>query len=231
MSTPPPPIGPSPSSYQSDDNHSSQQGPSGSPSKQFSLNQKKQQKQQDDTGAAQGQVEQKQEGVSGQKEAAKAEATEGISAAAQAAQMRAVSSTIIKMVDSIQHGDGITTMQLKSTDKVPVSFQGTQLTIDQTTSKISFQNFKTEQAALDAKDQILQSPEELQHLADQLYDRGFRNTSIELGQNITIQLPQASQALPSPAQVMHDQSSMEREGGGQQQKGGRDQGEPEGPQE
>ncbi len=174
-------------------------------------------------------VESKLEGSSGQQDEVKAAGkTEGIGASAKATQLSQISKVVLNMVDSIAHGSGVTQMTLKANDSVPISFQGTQLTIDQTTSKITFQNFKTEAAAMNARDTINGNAQELQNLANALYDKGFRNTTLEI-QNVTITLPKAEQALPSPAQVMSDQSNMEREGGGQQ--GGQQgrQGDDEGP--
>lgn len=199
------------------------------PQKEFNINKNngnnqgqetegKEKKKDDGQAVAEGKVEAKQGEVSGKKDDVKTGKTEEIGATAKASQMRQVAKALLNMVDKLSHGEGITKMELKTTDKVPESFKGTQVTIDTDSSKIGFQNFKTESAMLDAHRTISQNPEELQQLADQLYDRGFRGTQFELSHgelSLSITLPQAQQAAPTPMQASSEQN-YQREGGGQQ---------------
>ncbi len=201
----------------------------GERNKEFKLPEKKKKDKQD---APAGQPETKAKGVSvGAEEAKSAAKTSNLEATAQAQQISAVNKVIVNMVDGMRAGENVVQMDLKSTTEVPTAFQGAQLTIDKSgiETTIRFDNFKTDQAQLDAQHLITQHAEALQQLSDQLFSRGVQQAHIALGQNITIALPTPSQALPSPEQTFSGgQQSFEREGGGQSGGGGgKEGGEPQ----
>lgn len=121
---------------------------------------------------------------------------------------------IVEHIDKLMAGKDIVMANLKESKEIPEPLRGGTLSLQQTGTEtvIRFDNVKVNEAKL-----LLDNPQQLQALSDILYQKGLSNVSIQLGNNVVIELPKAAGAPDTPLTTFASgQQSYERDGGGQQ---------------
>ncbi len=214
MAVPPPsqPSGTSPSSSGRNEPEESKRS-----KKEFKLPDKKQEKQDQGSGAETGVKELKQS-VEDQKKAELTKASEVQSSQAQAA-VKAVGQLIQRMVSEMRVGENFANMTLSKGD-VPEAFQGSNLTISyqENALVIRFDNFMTPQQENNALTLVEKNKEQLQEMLQTLQAKNITVHELSIG-NQKIALPRV-EALPPPFQAAQPSGAETRRDQQQQQQGG-----------